>query len=287
VLVELKPSGEVVEVKAADLAERGTARAAAAAGAAAPSAGQQRQPDSSGGGRSRQGREDRDRDPGREGGRERDRDRGREQRDREGGRGEYGARGSRGAAEGRDGGQDRERHRDSDKERGSDRARDRGHDRVREQERSRDDPSDRDGRSGGSSKQRQQQPQALSLHKLWVASLIRVRIVDKRMGGGKLYLKKGTVMDVRPDGSCDVRLEEEGRGVVTVHQDQLETVVPKEPGAGVMVVAGEHRGRRGRLLQANKSSGAAALQLLGDMQVVRLMLDDVAQFMGHLDDEDE
>jgi G patch domain/KOW motif-containing protein len=285
--VELKPSGEVVEVTAADLAERGTARAAAAAGAAAPSAGQQRQPDSSSDRRSREGREDRDRRD-REGDRERERDRGREQRDRDPDRG---ARGSREAADGRDG--DRDRHRDRDRERGSDRDRgrgsdrDRGRERAREQERSRDDPSHKDERSGGSSKQRQQQPQTLPLHKLWVASLIRIRIVDKRIGGGKLYLKKGTVMDVRPDGSCDVRLEEEGRGVVTVHQDQLETVVPKEPGAGVMVVAGEHRGRRGRLLQANKSSGAAALQLLGDMQVVRLMLDDVAQFMGHLDDEDE
>lgn len=275
--MELKPSGEVVEVTAADLAERGAARAAAAAGAAAPSAGQQRQPDSSSDRRSREGREDRDRRD-REG--DRERERGREQRDRDPDRG---ARGSREAADGRDG--DRDRHRDRDRERGSDR--DRGRERAREQERSRDDPSHKDGRSGGSSKQRQQQPQTLPLHKLWVASLIRVRIIDKRIGGGKLYLKKGTVMDVRPDGSCDVRLEEGGRGAVTVHQDQLETVVPKEPGAGVMVVAGEHRGRRGRLLQANKSSGAAALQLLGDMQVVRLMLDDVAQFMGHLDDEDE
>jgi G patch domain/KOW motif-containing protein len=111
--------------------------------------------------------------------------------------------------------------------------------------------------------------------------------VDKRVGEGKLYLKKGHVLDVRPDGSCDVRLEEEGRGVVTVHQDQLETVVPKDAGAAVMVVSGEHRGRKGRLLQASTTSGAAALQLLGNMQVVRLMLDDVAQFMGHLDDEDE
>lgn len=242
VLVELKPSGEVVQVTAAELAERGTTRAAAAA-AADGGAEQQRQRHQEGSG----GRSSRD---------ERDRERNRDR--------EYGSsRGSRGA----DGSSGRDRDRDRDRDRA---------DRDRQRH---------EGRSG--SKQREAQPQVLPRHKLWVASLIRVRIVDKRSGGGKLYLKKGTVVDVRPDGGADVRLEEEGRGVVTVHQDQLETVVPKEPGAAVMVVAGEHKGRKGRLLRASTSSGAAALQLLGDMEVVRVLLDDVAQFMGHLDDEDE
>jgi G patch domain/KOW motif-containing protein len=95
------------------------------------------------------------------------------------------------------------------------------------------------------------------------------------------------VLDVSPDGTCDVRLEEEGRSMVTVHQDQLETVVPKGAGAAVMVLAGEHKGRKGRLLQASVSGGAAALQLLGDMQLVRCTLDDCAQFMGHLEEEED
>jgi G patch domain/KOW motif-containing protein len=250
VVVELKPSGEVVEVTAAELAERGTTRAAAAAGGGGSE--QQRLQDSS----SRRGRDERDR--GREGERDRDRDRGRQP----------------------------ERERDREKDYGSNRSsRDAKGSQERSKEHSRGYERDRGEYSKG--ERSKQQQQALPRHKLWVASLIRVRIVDKRTGGGKLYLKKGTVMDVRPDGSCDVRLEEEGRGVMTVHQDQLETVVPKDPGAAVMVVSGEHKGRKGRLLQASTSSGAAALQLLGDMQVVRLMLDDVAQFMGHLDDEDE
>jgi G patch domain/KOW motif-containing protein len=93
------------------------------------------------------------------------------------------------------------------------------------------------------------------------------------------------VLDVHPDGSCEVQLEE-GAVVVTVHQESLETVVPKEAGGPVMVLAGEHKGRKGRLLQASISGGAAAAQLLGDMQVVRLSLDDLAQFMGHLEEED-
>ncbi len=64
-------------------------------------------------------------------------------------------------------------------------------------------------------------------------------------------------------------------------------MVPKEPGATVLVVAGRHKGRRGRLLQVSLSSGAAALQLAGDMEVVRLLLDDVAQYLGAADDDDD
>jgi hypothetical protein len=264
-LVELKPSGEVVEVTAAELAERGTTRAAAAAAGSGGSDGsEQRRRQQGSGGR---GRDERDR--GGEGTRDRDRDRARQPE------------------------RHRDRDRDREKDHGSDRSsrraegpgRDRGNS-ERSGERSREYEKDRYESSRGE-RSGQQQQQVLPRHKLWVASLIRVRIVDKRTGGGKLYLKKGTVMDVRPDGRCDVRLEEEGRGVVTVHQDQLETVVPKDPGAAVMVVSGEHKGRKGRLLQASTSSGAAALQLLGDMQVVRLLLDDVAQFLGHLHEEDE
>lgn len=40
-------------------------------------------------------------------------------------------------------------------------------------------------------------------------------MVDKRVGGGRLYLKKGTVMDVAPGGVCEVKMDE-GREVVTV-----------------------------------------------------------------------
>jgi G patch domain/KOW motif-containing protein len=148
--------------------------------------------------------------------------------------------------------------------------------------------SDEDDGCAGQGRQQQQQRRGrptLAPHKLWVAPLTRVRIVDKRIQGGRLYLKKGCVLDVAPDGSCDVRLEE-GRQVVTAHQDQLETVVPQEVGAAVMVVQGRHKGRKGRLLQVSLSSGAAALQLVGDLEVVRLLLDDVAQFMGHLEEED-
>jgi G patch domain/KOW motif-containing protein len=120
----------------------------------------------------------------------------------------------------------------------------------------------------------------------WLHANIRVRIVDKHTGGGKLYLKKGTVVDVHPGGKCDVSVDET-RQVLLLPQSSLETVVPKEAGAALLIVAGQHRGQRAKLLQCNVSSGAAAVQLAGDLSVQRVLLDDVAAFVGTMDvDED-
>ena len=120
----------------------------------------------------------------------------------------------------------------------------------------------------------------------WLFPSIRVRILDKRLRGGALYLKKGVVLDVHPGALADVALEEP-RTVVQLPEAQLETVVPKEAGRPVQVVAGPWRGRRGRLLQARPSDGVAAVQLAGGaMEVVRLALDDVAEFVGALEEED-
>jgi len=44
---------------------------------------------------------------------------------------------------------------------------------------------------------------------------VQVRVVDKHVRGGRLYLKKGTVVDVHPGGQCDVAMDE-GNDVVQV-----------------------------------------------------------------------
>lgn len=43
----------------------------------------------------------------------------------------------------------------------------------------------------------------------------QVRVVDKHVRGGRLYLKKGTVIDVHPGARCDVSMDE-GNDVVQV-----------------------------------------------------------------------
>ncbi|GIL62552.1 hypothetical protein Vafri_16641, partial [Volvox africanus] len=118
----------------------------------------------------------------------------------------------------------------------------------------------------------------------WLFPAIKVRIVDKSVRSGKLYLKKGTVVDVHPGGTADVAVDDTG-DVLRLPESSLETVVPRYEGAAVLVVAGPHRGSRGRLLQASTATGAAAVQLAADFSIVRLLLDDVAGFTGELDDE--
>ncbi|KAG2432029.1 hypothetical protein HYH02_013099 [Chlamydomonas schloesseri] len=118
----------------------------------------------------------------------------------------------------------------------------------------------------------------------WLFPHIQVRIVDKSVRGGKLYLKKGTVVDVHPGATADVAVGDTG-DVLRLPQSSLETVVPKHDGAPVMVVGGTHRGQRGRLLQVNLNAGAAAVQLSADFSIVRLLLDDVAGYAGEMEEE--
>lgn len=102
------------------------------------------------------------------------------------------------------------------------------------------------------------------------------------MRGGRLYLKKGTVVDVHPGGLCDVAMDE-GRDVIQLGQAALETVVPKEVGAAVLVVEGALRGSKARV-QA-KTAEVCAVQLESDFSIQRLLLDEVAMFVGPMDDD--
>ncbi len=63
-------------------------------------------------------------------------------------------------------------------------------------------------------------------------------------------------------------------------QDQVETVVPRDPGARVLVVAGRHRGQRARLLSRSGGAGVAAVQLAAELDVARLGFDRISLFVG-------
>ena len=67
-----------------------------------------------------------------------------------------------------------------------------------------------------------------------------------------------------------------------VGQGALETVVPRELGAAVLVVAGPLRGSKARVHA--KSSEACAVQLEADLSVQRLLLDQVASYVGPMDE---
>lgn len=73
------------------------------------------------------------------------------------------------------------------------------------------------------------------------------------------------------------------RARAQLSQAALETVVPKELGAAVLVVEGPLRGSKARV-QA-KSAEACAVQLVSDLSVHRLLLDQVAMYVGPMDED--
>ena len=101
-----------------------------------------------------------------------------------------------------------------------------------------------------------------------------------------VLVPQGTVTDVHGPRSCDLRVDGSGETVQGVAQEQLETLVPKSEGVRVLVLAGEHRGQRARLLQRNADTGMAAVQLTRDFTVVRLPLDDISEYVGPMQEEE-
>ncbi|KAJ7563410.1 hypothetical protein O6H91_03G109000 [Diphasiastrum complanatum] len=115
--------------------------------------------------------------------------------------------------------------------------------------------------------------------KPWLMSHIRVRIINKRMSSGRLYLKKARVVDVISPTVCDILLDENGELLQEVKQEYLETALPKK-GGRVVVVGGKHRGLLGKLLERNSDREVALVQMEESFEMVTISLDLVAEFIG-------
>ena len=120
----------------------------------------------------------------------------------------------------------------------------------------------------------------------WLRPGILVKITDKGLQGGRLYLKKAAVVDVPTPDTCSLSVAGGSGTVVTgVAAWQVETSVPKEAGAAVVVLAGPHAGEAGVLLQRSSAAAAAAVRLTDGDEVLRLGFDDfAAAASGHGDD---
>lgn len=113
----------------------------------------------------------------------------------------------------------------------------------------------------------------------WLRSHIRVRIISKHFKGGKLYLKKGRVIDVVDPTTCDLLLDENGMVVQGVKQDILETAIPKS-GGHILVVQGKHTGVFGKLMERNSDKGVGIVQKEDTYEMLTLSLDHIAEFVG-------
>ena len=82
----------------------------------------------------------------------------------------------------------------------------------------------------------------------WLASGIIVKVLNKKVGAGKYYKKKGEVVRIEDDyvATVELRLSSGKVAKLKVDQDDLETVVPAIE-RKVKVLAGKHRGSVGVL----------------------------------------
>ena len=96
----------------------------------------------------------------------------------------------------------------------------------------------------------------------WLRSHIRVRIISKDLKGGKLYLKKGEVVDVVGPSKCDVSMDESRELLQSVDQDLLEAALPPL-GDPVLVLYGKHKGAYGNLVQRDLDREVRVVQDYG------------------------
>ncbi|XP_074163427.1 G-patch domain and KOW motifs-containing protein [Sminthopsis crassicaudata] len=116
----------------------------------------------------------------------------------------------------------------------------------------------------------------------WLRRDLRVRFVDKKHHKGRYYNTKMIIEDVLSPDTCVCRTDE-GRLLEGLREDMLETLIPKEEKARVMVVLGPQAGQLGRLLGRDREKSLALVQLLheeGQGTVLQLDYDAVCHYVG-------
>lgn len=124
----------------------------------------------------------------------------------------------------------------------------------------------------------------------WAAAGLRARVVDKRVHGGQLFERKVDVREVLRADTGEImcrcrRADDNSRVSELIPVAALETVIPREPRAWLRVVAGQFRGRAGRLLERRRDRQQVRVELAplprssrdAEPSVVDVAFDDVCQ----------
>ncbi|PHT25172.1 hypothetical protein CQW23_35191 [Capsicum baccatum] len=113
----------------------------------------------------------------------------------------------------------------------------------------------------------------------WLASHIRVRIISKDLKRGRLYLKKGEIMDVVGPTSCDICMDETRELIQGVDQELLETALPKR-GGPVLVLYGRHKGVYGQLVEKDSESETGIVRDGDTKELLKVRLEQIAEYLG-------
>jgi hypothetical protein len=116
--------------------------------------------------------------------------------------------------------------------------------------------------------------------KRWLWPGIKVRIVSKKVKDGRVYLKKGTVIEVFEGGDVgSIQLEETGVVIEGVRARYVETVMPVVGGVG-LVLSGSCKGLMATLVEKHKESNEVSVHLVEELMVLRVSMDEFAAVIG-------
>ncbi|KAL3844364.1 hypothetical protein ACJIZ3_001767 [Penstemon smallii] len=113
----------------------------------------------------------------------------------------------------------------------------------------------------------------------WLRTHIRVRIISEKLKGGRLFLKKGVVVDVVGPGLCDISMDESNELLQGVDQELLETALPKR-GGPVLVLGGRYKGVYGTLLERDAEKEMGIVRDADSHEFLNVRLDQIAEFTG-------
>ncbi|XP_062112837.1 protein MOS2 [Humulus lupulus] len=113
----------------------------------------------------------------------------------------------------------------------------------------------------------------------WLCSHIRVRIISRDLKGGRLYLKKGKVVDVVSPRICDISMDESNELIRGVSQDLLETALPRR-GGPVLVLFGKHKGVYGSLVERDLDRETGVVRDADTHALHNVHLEQVAEYIG-------
>ena len=145
--------------------------------------------------------------------------------------------------------------------------------------RSEKDSQSRDDDRGSSKRQR------IDTTPNWLLPGIRVKVVSKSFESGRYYKRKGVVVDVVAPKVATLRMDTRegdiGRGTLleNVAQKVLETVIPSR-GDKVLVLAGEHKGEKGVIVEKRNDKEEAMVRLEEEIALIPVHYDHISQILG-------
>jgi len=110
----------------------------------------------------------------------------------------------------------------------------------------------------------------------WVAPGIIIKVLNKKVGGGKYYKQKGKVMSVNADGFTGIISMLDTGDILQIDQQDLETVVPAI-GKQVLILNGKGKGLRAKLINLHVETFSADLELEGGERLNNILYENFSK----------